>query len=246
MRFDVVCLFPEIFGGFLEVGVVGRAVGSGKVRVFLHNLRDYGIGKHRVVDDYPYGGGRGMILRPEPFFEAVDDIKEEISGEVDASKVPVILLSPQGRLFDEEYALELSKNSHIIILCGRYEGVDERVALHLATEEVSIGDYILSGGEVAAMVIIDAVSRLLFLDREAFESDSLWRGIFEHPQYTRPRVYRGYEVPPVLLSGNHGEIERWRKREALRRTLLRRPELLERAQLTDEERRILEEIKGEL
>ena len=241
MRFDVVCLFPEILCGFLRVGVVGRAIDSGIIRVFLHNLRDYGVGRHRVVDDYPYGGGRGMVLRPEPFFRAV----EEIRKDDETKDFPVILLSPQGRLFDERYALELSRKPGVIILCGRYEGVDERVSEHLVDEEVSIGDYILSGGEVASMVIIDCVSRILFLDEEALESESFMRGILEHPQYTRPRIFRGYKVPDVLLSGNHREIELWRKREAIRRTFLRRPELLGRALLDEDERKIYEEIRRE-
>lgn len=244
MRFDILTLFPGIFEGPFRESIVGRAIEAGLVTVAIHNLRHYGLGKHRVTDDAPYGGGGGMVMKPEPIFEAV----EAVLGP-DRPSTLVVLLTPQGRLFTQEMAWDFAARERILLICGRYEGVDERVHQHLVDEEVSIGDYVLTGGEIPAMVIVDAVTRLLpgvLGDPGAARRDSYAEGLLEHPQYTRPPVYRGYPVPEVLLSGNHAEIERWRRREALRRTLERRPDLLGRAQLTPEEEEYLRVLRKRL
>jgi tRNA (guanine37-N1)-methyltransferase len=236
MRFDVLTLFPEMFTGPLQESIIKRAQERGLISVHLHNIRDYATGRHRITDDAPYGGGGGMVMKPEPIFAAVEAVLGDEKG------VPVILLSPQGRLFTHEVARELSRYPRLVLICGRYEGVDERVREHLATDEISIGDYVLSGGELAAMVIIDAVTRLLpgaLGDPGATFEDSYAWGLLEYPHYTRPAVFRGWAVPEVLLSGNHAAIARWRREQALRRTLERRPDLLERAPLTEEDRAFL-------
>jgi len=240
MRFDVVTLFPEVMDVYLQTGVLGKAQESNRIEVHLHHLRDYTTDRHRTTDDEPYGGGGGMVMKPEPIFAAVESILEDSKGEI-----PVILLTPQGRVFDQTIARELAGSERIALICGRYEGVDERIREHLATDEISIGDYVLSGGELPAMVLIDSVSRLLpgvLGDSEATQKDSHTNGILEHPHYTRPSVFRDWEVPDVLLSGDHARIAGWRVEQSLRRTLLRRPELLDQARLTDEERGILEEL----
>ncbi len=236
MRFDVFTLFPEMFTGPLQESIIKRAQERGLISVHLHNIRDYAAGRHRITDDAPYGGGGGMVMKPEPIFAAVEAVLGDEKG------VPVILLSPQGRLFTHQVAKELSRHPRLALICGRYEGVDERVREHLATDEISIGDYVLSGGELAAMVVIDAVTRLLpgvlGDPGAAFEDSHAW-GLLEYPHYTRPAVFRGWGVPEVLLSGNHAAIARWRREQALRRTLERRPDLLERAVLTEEDRAFL-------
>ena len=240
MRFDVVTLFPEVMDVYLQTGVLGKAQESNRIEVHLHHLRDYTTDRHRTTDDEPYGGGGGMVMKPEPIFAAVESILEDSKGEI-----PVILLTPQGRVFDQTIARELAGSERIALICGRYEGVDERIREHLATDEISIGDYVLSGGELPAMVLIDSVSRLMpgvLGDSEATQKDSHTNGILEHPHYTRPSVFRDWEVPEVLLSGDHARIAGWRVEQSLRRTLLRRPELLDQARLTDEERGILEEL----
>jgi tRNA (guanine37-N1)-methyltransferase len=225
-------------GPFSE-SIIKRAVDRGLVEIELYNIRDYTSDKHHVVDDYPFGGGQGMVLKPEPIFAAVESIKGE-------SEMPVILLTPQGRLFDQVVAEEFAAYREMLLICGHYEGVDERVREHLVTDEVSIGDYVLSGGELAAMVIVDAVVRQLpgVLGAEgAVEEDSHSSGLLEYPQYTRPRIFRGWEVPEVLLSGNHAEIARWRREQSIMRTLMRRPDLLERVDLPREERMLLDRMK---
>jgi tRNA (guanine37-N1)-methyltransferase len=240
MRFDVVTLFPEVMDVYLQTGVLGKAQESNRIEVHLHHLRDYTTDRHRTTDDEPYGGGGGMVMKPEPIFAAVESILENSLGEV-----PVILVTPQGRVFDQTIARELAESERIALICGRYEGVDERIREHLATDEISIGDYVLSGGELPAMVLIDSVSRLLpgvLGDSEATEKDSHTKGLLEHPHYTRPSVFRGWEVPEVLLSGDHARIAGWRVEQSIRRTLLRRPELLDQTRLTDDERGILEEL----
>ena len=245
MRIDILTLFPQMFQSPFSAGIFQRAVDQKLVEVNLHDIRDYTHDKHHVVDDYAYGGGAGMILKPEPIFEAVESIKSEIQ-EGDAV-LPVILLTPQGRLFCQQIAQELSENKHLILICGRYEGVDERVREHLATDEISIGDYVLGGGELAAMVVVDAVVRLLpgVLGSEVSPlDDSHVRGLLEYPQYTRPPVFRGWPVPEVLLSGNHAQISRWRREQAILRTLKRRSELLDKADLCDEERQLVERLKA--
>ncbi|MCL0035014.1 tRNA (guanosine(37)-N1)-methyltransferase TrmD [Dehalococcoidia bacterium] len=224
MRIDIVTLFPNMFSGPFDESIIRRAREKEFAEILIHNLRDYGLGRHRVVDDYPYGGGSGMVLMPEPLFSAVEAIKGE-------SRIPVILLTPQGRLFTQQVAEELAAYSRFILVCGHYEGVDERVREYLATDEISIGDYVLTGGEPAAMVVCDAVVRLIpgvLGSPESVRDDSHSGGLLEYPQYTRPQIFRGWEVPPVLLSGNHAEIARWRREQAVLRTLARRPDLLEK------------------
>jgi tRNA (guanine37-N1)-methyltransferase len=243
MRIDVLTLFPQMFEVPFSFGIFKRAVDQGLVSLNLHNIRDYTHDKHHTADDYPYGGGSGMVLKPEPVFEAVESIKASIGDE--ASELPVILLTPQGRLFSQQIARELSAYSHLFLVCGHYEGVDERVRQHLATDEISIGDYVLTGGEVPAMVVIDAVVRLLpgVLGSEVSpQDDSHTSGLLEYPQYTRPADYQGWSVPEVLLSGNHAQIAKWRREQIIRRTLERRPELLDKASLGLEDKQLVERL----
>ncbi len=241
MRIDILTLFPEMFPGPLGSSIIKRAIERQVVTINIHNIRDYSRDKHATADDYPYGGGAGMVLKPEPIFEAVAAIYQPETADL---ATPVILLSPSGRLFTQEVAAELAARPRIILICGHYEGVDERVREHLVTDEISIGDYVLSGGEPAALVVVDAVVRLLsgvLGSANSLEEDSHVSGLLEYPQYTRPAVYRGWPVPDVLLSGNHAEIARWRRHQSLRRTLECRPDLLARAELTPEDKRFLEE-----
>lgn len=240
MRIDVLTLFPQMFEGLLGCGIVGRARERNVVDVVLHDIRAHTHDRHHVVDDYPYGGGAGMVLKPEPIFEAVEAVKQELGS----SSVLTVLLSPQGRLFDQRTAWQLAEYRQLILICGHYEGVDERVAEHLADDEISIGDYLLGGGEVAAMVVIDCVVRLLpgAVGSEAsLLEESHTDGLLEYPQYTRPTVYRGWGVPPVLLSGNHSQIARWRRQQSLHRTSKRRPDLVEKAILSEEDKKLLNE-----
>ncbi|MGA7677586.1 MAG: tRNA (guanosine(37)-N1)-methyltransferase TrmD [Dehalococcoidia bacterium] len=240
MRIDILTLFPKMFDGLLDYSIIGRAIEHGLVDIKLHDIRASTHDKHHIVDDYPYGGGAGMVLKPEPIFEAVEDIKEELGS----SSVSTILLSPQGRLFNQEVARKLADCRNLILICGHYEGVDERVAEHLVSDEISIGDYLLSGGEVAAMAVVDCVTRLLpgVLGSEAsLVEDSHIGGLLEYPQYTRPAVYRGWTVPEILLSGDHGEIAQWRRQQSLLRTAKRRPDLMGKAVLSREDKRLLSE-----
>ena len=242
VRFDLVTIFPGLCAGPLGDGIVGRAIDRGLVDVRVHDLRDYTTDRHRSVDDVSYGGGPGMVFKPEPLFKAVDAMRAD--GTVDA----VILTSPQGRRFTQREAERLAGLTRIVLLCGRYEGVDDRVRSGLATEELSIGDYVLSGGELAALVIVDAVVRLVpgaVGDEASVEVDSVSRGLLDYPQFTRPAEFRGLRVPDVLLSGHHADIRRWRKRESLARTLALRPDLLPAAELDDEEREILRALMDE-
>lgn len=230
-----------MFEALLREGILGRAVGKGLLEVGVHDLRVHTDDRHRTVDDVPYGGGPGMVLKPEPFFRAVAMIRERY-GAPDA----VVLLSPQGRVFRHEVALQMSRLEHVVLLCGRYEGVDERVRQHVATDEVSIGDYVLSGGEVPAAAVFDAVARLVpgvVGDTRSLDDESFVRGLLEGPHYTRPAMVGTHGVPDVLLSGHHEEIRRWRQREALRRTLERRPDLLEQVALDEEAGAMLDELK---
>jgi len=243
MRIDILTLFPQMFEVPFSFGIFKRAIDSGLVSLNLYNIRDYTHDKHHTADDYPYGGGAGMVLKPEPIFEAVDSIKTDVKDE--DGELPVILLTPQGRLFSQQIAQELSQHGHIVLICGHYEGVDERVREHLATDEISIGDYVLTGGEVPAMVVTDAVVRLLpgvLGSEESPLDDSHVSGLLEYPQYTRPADYRGWSVPEVLLSGNHAQIAKWRREQIIRRTLERRPELLNKANLGLEDKELVERL----
>lgn len=239
MIFDVLTIFPGFFSSPLRESLLKKALDKNLIQVRVINLRDFAQDKHRTVDDYPYGGGVGMIMKPEPIIMAVEKIKDE------DEEAQVVLLTPQGELFDQDLAREMSRHNHWILICGRYEGLDERVRLSVVNREISIGDYILNGGEAAALVIIEAVSRFIpgFLgSAKSVEEDSFSRGLLEYPQYTRPPVFRGMAVPQVLLSGNHVQIESWRRRESLRRTYLRRPDLLHKAQLSEEDKNFLQSL----
>lgn len=239
MRFDVLTIFPGMFAGYLNEGLLGKAITRGLVDIRLVDIRDFAEGPHRTTDDRPYGGGDGMVMKPEPIFEAVESV-----GRVSGRSL-VILLSPQGVPFRQSEAWELAELDQVIMVCGRYEGIDERVRMTCIDRELSIGDYVLNGGEVGAMVIIDSVSRLipgvLGGERSTME-DSFEEGLLEYPQYTRPRIFREKEVPEVLLSGNHERIRQWRRSESLRRTLKRRPDLLADAELTDQDKTFLSEM----
>ena len=242
MRFDVFTLFPEVFSPYIDVSIIARARARGMAEIHLHNIRDWTTDRHHVVDDEPYGGGGGMVMKPEPIFTAVEDVL----GNPPAC--PVILLTPQGRPFTQAVARELAQQPHLALLCGRYEGVDERVRQHLVTDEISIGDYVLTGGELAALVVMDAVTRLLpgvLGDPDAPAKDSHASGLLEHPHYTRPPVFRGWEVPEILRSGDHGRIARWRWEQSLRRTWERRPDLLAHADLSDEARDLIARWEAE-
>ena len=240
MKFDIVTVLPRMVNLLLQEGVLGRAVERGVLDVEVHDLRDFSEDRHRVVDDVPYGGGPGMVLKAEPLLRAVEFVTRQ-RGKPGA----IVLTSPQGRRFSHDEALRLSRLSHVTVLCGRYEGIDERVRERVATEEISIGDYVLTGGELPAMVILEAVARLVrgvVGDAQSVVGESFVRNLLDFPQYTRPAEFQDMTVPAVLVSGHHGEIRRWRKREAVRRTLERRPDLLAGAVLDEEERQLLREL----
>jgi tRNA (guanine37-N1)-methyltransferase len=244
MKIDVLTLFPEMFSGVFGQSILQKAAEKSAVHYNVVNFRDYANNKHNTVDDYPYGGGAGMVLKPQPIFDAVAALKENAESE----KTKVILLCPQGERYDQRKAEELAKEEHLIFICGHYEGYDERIRQHVITDEISIGDYVLTGGELGAMVVIDSVVRLLpevLGNQESHMKDSFSTGLLEHPHYTRPADFRGMKVPDILLSGNHKLIEEWRNKEALRRTLLRRPDLFEKIELTAEQEKWLKEVKKE-
>lgn len=243
MIFHVLTLFPDVFDGPFNHGIIARARQKKLLDINIVNIRQYAHDKHRTVDDYPFGGGGGMLMKPEPMFEAVEAIRDFADLN---STVPVILLSPQGKRLTQSAVEDLSVNQNVILICGRYEGVDERVRQYLATDEISIGDFVLSSGEPAAIVVIDAVSRLVsgvVGSIESTQDDSFTTGLLQHPQYTRPAEYRGWSVPDVLLSGNHQEISRWRRFESLRRTFQRRLDLLDSEQLSEEEFEFIESLR---
>src|SRR5262245_25344455 len=256
MRFDLLTIFPEFFAGPFDFGIIRRARQQGIIEIGIHDLRSFTFDKHHIVDDRPFGGGEGMVLKPDPIFLAVESLlaeglAEELAGE-GAKRSGVILLSPQGRLFNQAEARRFAEEySRMILICGRYEGVDERVAEHLITDEISIGDYVLTGGEIPAMAVVDAVTRLLpnalgsetSAARDSFST--LSSGLLDYPHYTRPAEFRGWRAPEVLVSGHHGEVAKWRRRAALLKTLKMRPDLLGQATLADEERRWLDEISQE-
>ena len=277
MQFDVFTLLPEIFPSYLDSSILKRARQKGLIDVRVHNIRDYTHDKHHMTDDTPYGGGGGMVMKPEPVFEAVETVlgiaplptQLEPSpalapgASVDQthivptlfregrpdSNIPIILLTPQGRVFNQRVAEELSRYDHIALLCGRYEGVDERIREHLVTDEISIGDYVLTGGELPALMIIDAISRLLpgvLGDPTGAEDDSHSMGLLEYPHYTKPPEFRGAKVPDVLVSGNHAKIEKWRREQALTRTFNKRPDMLEKAELSKEDIKFVKSLKSKV
>ncbi len=242
MEFDVFTLLPEVFPPYLNSSILHRASLHGLIDVRIHNIRDWAADKHHVTDDEPYGGGGGMVMKVEPVFTAV----ESVLGS--KTRCPVILLTPQGRVFSQKIALELVRHSRLALICGRYEGVDERIREHLVTDEISIGDYVLTGGELPALILIDAISRLIpgvLGDPDGAMDDSHAAGLLEYPHYTRPPEYRGWGVPEILLSGDHAKIEKWRREQSLRRTLKRRLDLLESAPLSETDRKVLKKIQEE-
>lgn len=252
MRIDILTLFPEMFTDYLQASIMLRAQQMKRLTVNVHNIRDHATGKHRITDEPPYGGGGGMVLKPEPIFIAIETLlSQQGKGQDDSltsmasDSPPIILLTPQGRPFDQEVARQLVGNDWLLLICGRYEGVDERVRQNLVTDEISIGDYVLTGGELAAMVVVDAVTRLIpgvLGAEDAAERDSHSGGLLEGPHYTRPEVFRNWAVPKVLLSGHATQIASWRRRQALRRTWLRRPEMLLTADLSEEDKYFLAEL----
>jgi tRNA (guanine37-N1)-methyltransferase len=249
MKFEVFTLLPEVFPPYLESSILQRARQRGLIDVQVHNIRDYTHDRHHTTDDTPYGGGGGMVMKPEPVFEAVESVLGFTSNPTQPAPVPVILLTPQGRVFTQRVAEELAAHERIALLCGRYEGVDERIREHLVTDEISIGDYVLTGGELPALMIIDAVSRLMpgvLGDPTGAEDDSHSMGLLEYPHYTRPPEFRGWQVPEILLSGDHAKIEKWRREQALIRTLTRRPDILEKADLSEEDKKTVERLKSKV
>ncbi len=251
MNFDIFTLFPQIFDGVFEHSIIKRARDAGLIDITLHNIRNHARDKHKMTDDTPYGGGGGMVMKPEPIFYAVESaLGHEVpstgyTADPEAGRPPIILLSPQGRVFTQAVAQELSQYPRLMFICGRYEGVDERVAQYLATDQISIGDYVLSGGEIAAMVIVDALTRLLpgaLGDPKAAANDSHATGLLEYPHYTRPAEFKGHRVPDILLSGDHAKVARWRREQSLRRTLAARPDLLENAPLTEEDKKAIQNL----
>lgn len=249
MQFEVFTLLPEIFPPYLESSILNRARQKGLIDVRVHNIRDYTHDKHHTTDDTPYGGGGGMVMKPEPVFEAIETVlglAAPLSDPAPVSNIPIILLTPQGRVFNQRIAEELSRHERIVLLCGRYEGIDERIREHLVTDEISIGDYVLTGGELPALMIIDAVSRLLpgvLGDPTGAEDDSHSMGLLEYPHYTKPPEFRGWKVPDVLASGNHAKINKWRREQALTRTFNKRPDMLEKAELSKEDIKFLKTLK---
>lgn len=241
MKISILSLFPEFFASFLDWSMIGRAVNDKKVTIDNINIRDFSKNKHKKVDDYPFGGGNGMLMKPEPIFDAIESVKMDDSR--------VIYLSPQGKKLNQELVNELSHEKNLVLLCGHYEGLDNRIIENYIDDEISIGDFVLTGGELPAMVLIDSIVRLLpgvLRSEESYKKDSHYNGLLENPQYTRPRVFKGHSVPEVLLSGDHKKIEEWRKKESLKVTLLKRPDLVENDRLNNEELKILTQVKKEL
>ncbi len=249
MQFEIFTLLPEVFPPYLDSSILQRARQRGLVSVNVHNIRDYTHDKHHTTDDTPYGGGGGMVMKVEPVFEAIESVLGLGAHQTQLEPAPsIIMLTPQGRVFTQAVADELSRHERIGLLCGRYEGLDERIREHLVTDEISIGDYVLTGGELPALILIDAVSRLIpgvLGDPEGAADDSHATGLLEYPHYTRPPEFRGWKVPEILLSGDHGKIETWRREQAILRTLARRPDMLEHADLTESERKFLSDQRDE-
>ena len=244
MQFEVFTLLPDVFPPYLESSILQRARQRGLVSVNVHNIRDYTHDKHHVTDDTPYGGGGGMVMKPEPIFEAVESVMGLGTHQAHPQHAPIIMLTPQGRVFTQSVAEDLSRYERIALLCGRYEGIDERIRQHLVTDEISIGDYVLTGGELPALILIDAITRLIpgvLGDPDGAIDDSHATGLLEYPHYTRPPEFRGWKVPEVLLSGDHAKVDQWRREQSLLRTLARRPDLLEKSELTEKEQLFLKE-----
>jgi tRNA (guanine37-N1)-methyltransferase len=251
MRIDILTLFPRMFGGPLDESLLGKAKERGLLNVQIHDIRDYTEGKHRQADDSPYGGGAGMVMKPEPIAKAIEEIKGQAclpdrqGSGVKGKGSRVILMSPAGRLLTQEKAIELSKEDHLVIICGHYEGIDERVLQSFAVSEISIGDYVLTGGELPAMVMIDAIARHIpgiVKEEESVQRDSFYNGLLDHPSFTRPEEFKGIKVPEVLLSGDHKKIEAWRRKQSLKKTLRNRPDLLSKAELSLSDKALLKEI----
>lgn len=252
MQFEVFTLLPEVFPSYLETSIIKRARERDLINVRVHNIRDYTHDKHHMTDDTPYGGGGGMVMKPEPVFEAIESVLELISNQTapePAANIPIILLTPQGRVFNQTIAQELSQHPHIFLICGRYEGIDERIREHLVTDEISIGDYVLTGGELPALILIDAIARLLpdvLGDPTGAQDDSHAMGLLEYPHYTRPPEFRGWKAPDILLSGDHKKIDKWRREQALTRTFNKRPDMLEKAELSKEDKKFVESLKSKV
>jgi tRNA (guanine37-N1)-methyltransferase len=252
MQFEVFTLLPEVFPSYLETSIIKRARERDLINVRVHNIRDYTHDKHNTTDDTPYGGGGGMVMKPDPVFEAIETVlglnSNQTPPEPD-SNIPIILLTPQGRVFNQSIAQELSQHPHIALLCGRYEGIDERIREHLVTDEISIGDYVLTGGELPALILIDAIARLLpdvLGDPTGAQDDSHATGLLEYPHYTRPPEFRGWKTPDILLSGDHAKIEKWRREQSLLRTFKKRPDMLEKAELTKKDLKFVESLKSQV
>ena len=265
MQFEVFTLLPEVFPSYLETSIIKRARERDLINVRVHNIRDYTHDKHHMTDDTPYGGGGGMVMKPEPVFEAIETVlgsryapqsslgatrpPTDQTQHKPASNIPIILLTPQGRVFNQSIAQELSQHPHIALLCGRYEGIDERIREHLVTDEISIGDYVLTGGELPALILIDAIARLLpdvLGDPTGAQDDSHAMGLLEYPHYTRPPEFRGWKPPDILLSGDHKKIDKWRREQALLRTFNKRPDMLEKAELSKEDKKFVESLRSKV
>lgn len=241
MRIDILTLFPTMLEEVFSYSIIGRAVKNKLIELNYINIRDFSEDKHKRVDDYPFGGGPGMVMKPEPIYKAIESVKKTNSR--------IIYLTPKGKVYNQSLAKELSKEQHLVLLCGHYEGIDNRIVENYIDDEISIGDYVLTGGEISAMVVVDSVARLIpgvLSSEESFEEESHYNGLLEYPQYTRPRVFRGHKVPEVLLSGNHKKIEEWRMYQSLKLTYLRRPDLIDKIELSEDQRNILNKIKKEL
>jgi tRNA (guanine37-N1)-methyltransferase len=252
MQFEVFTLLPEVFPSYLETSIIKRARERDLINVRVHNIRDFTHDKHNTTDDTPYGGGGGMVMKPDPVFEAIETVlglnSNQTPPEPD-SNIPIILLTPQGRVFNQSIAQELSQHPHIALLCGRYEGIDERIREHLVTDEISIGDYVLTGGELPALILIDAIARLLpdvLGDPTGAQDDSHATGLLEYPHYTRPPEFRGWKAPDILLSGDHAKIEKWRREQSLLRTFKKRPDMLAKAELTKKDLKFVESLKSQV
>ncbi|MBK8421023.1 tRNA (guanosine(37)-N1)-methyltransferase TrmD [Candidatus Villigracilis saccharophilus] len=254
MQFDVFTLLPEVFPSYLETSIIKRARERDLIHVRVHNIRDYTHDKHHTTDDTPYGGGGGMVMKPEPVFEALETVlglnpDSPTGTSPTASNIPIILLTPQGRVFNQSIAQEFSQHPHIALVCGRYEGIDERIREHLVTDEISIGDYVLTGGELPALILIDAIARLLpdvLGDPTGAQDDSHATGLLEYPHYTRPPEFRGWKTPDILLTGDHAKIDRWRREQSLLRTFNKRPDMLEKVELNKQDRKFIESLKSKV